>query len=88
MGRPPGVPNKLTRIIKEAILLAGEAQGNKLARANKEVPEGPCELFVKWLADKHPQSYAALLGKVLPGTSAGRRARAGCAKPSCTAFPL
>jgi hypothetical protein len=45
MGRPLGVPNKLTRIIKEAILLAGEAQGNKLARANEEVPEGLVSYF-------------------------------------------
>jgi hypothetical protein len=43
--RRDGVPNKLTRIIKEAILLAGEAQGNKLARANEEVPEGLVSYF-------------------------------------------
>jgi hypothetical protein len=65
MGRPPGVPNKLTRIIKEAILLAGEAQGNKIAAANKEPREGLVS-YLKHLAANHPQSYAMLLGKVLP----------------------
>jgi hypothetical protein len=45
MGRPPGVPNKLTRIIKEAILLAGEAQGNAIATAKKEPREGLARSF-------------------------------------------
>jgi hypothetical protein len=65
MGRPPGVPNKLTRIIKEAILLAGEAQGNAIATAKKEPREGLVS-YLKDLADKHPRSYAMLLSKVLP----------------------
>jgi hypothetical protein len=65
MGRPPGVPNKLTRIIKEAILLAGEEQGNAIADAKKEPREGLVS-YLKHLAANHPQSYAMLLGKVLP----------------------
>jgi hypothetical protein len=51
--------------IKEAILLAGEAQGNKIAAANKEPREGLVS-YLKHLAANHPQSYAMLLGKVLP----------------------
>ena len=35
----------MLQVIKEAILLAGEAQGNKLARANEEVPEGLVSYF-------------------------------------------
>jgi hypothetical protein len=64
-GRRKGAIDKVTRIIKEAILLAGEKQGNKLARKAKEPPEGLVS-YLKWLAAEHPQSYAALLGKVLP----------------------
>lgn len=51
-GRKPGVPNKLTKTVKMMILEALEKKGG-----------------AKWLqkqADKHPQAFMTLLGKVMP----------------------
>jgi hypothetical protein len=90
-GRPPGVQNKLTRIIKEAILLAGEEQGNALADAKKEVREGLVS-YLKWLADKYPailcdasRQGAADADRAQPhdhrGLQDGRGAPASAARP-------
>jgi len=51
-GRPPGVPNKVTRVLKEAIL---EAFANK---------GGPA--YLEKIADNDPRAFCALLGRVLP----------------------
>lgn len=51
-GRPKGVPNKLTRTIKEAIELSFDKVGG-------------AEYLAK-MAKEQPAAYMTLLGKVLP----------------------
>lgn len=58
-GRPKGSQNKTTAILKDAILQAAEAAGNKVGS----------EGMVSYLtdqADKNPAAFMTLLGKVLP----------------------
>lgn len=56
LGRPKGIPNKTTRALKEAILLAGEQAGGKAGLVG----------YLERLAHNEPASFATLLGKVLP----------------------
>lgn len=60
MGRPKGVRNKTTRILREAIIMAAEASG--------ENKKGKGELvgYLKRLADHYPDLFTNLLGRVLP----------------------
>lgn len=55
-GRPKGVPNKNTTLLKDAILKAAEEAGGK---------EGLIG-YLKAQATDNPQSFLPLLGKVLP----------------------
>lgn len=58
-GRPKGVPNKATALLKDAILRAAEKAGNKVGN----------EGLVSYLEDQataNPGPFMALLGKVLP----------------------
>lgn len=59
LGRVKGIPNKMTRILKEAVLKAAEAAGNKIGN------EGLVSYLEKQAMDC-PAAYLALLGKVLP----------------------
>ena len=58
-GRKAGVPNKKTRLLKEALLIAAEAAGNKKGR------DGAASYF-EWAAIKQPASFMALLGRLIP----------------------
>ncbi|WP_019219071.1 hypothetical protein [Bartonella florencae] len=58
-GRVKGVPNKNTRLLKEAIIKAAELAGNEYGN------EGLVS-YLKKQAVKCPAAYLALLGKVLP----------------------
>jgi hypothetical protein len=60
MGRPKGVPNKTTALLKEAILLAAEQVGSD--GNGTEGLSGYC----RYLAEREPRAFAVLLGKVLP----------------------
>jgi len=64
-GRKKGVPNKTTRALQEAILLAGENVGSD--GAGKGGLTGYCE----FLARTEPKAYSSLLGRVLPHTIQG-----------------
>jgi len=56
MGRKKGVPNKTTKLLKEAVLLAAEAAGGKEGLVG----------YLEQQAKKNPGPFMALLGKVLP----------------------
>lgn len=54
-GRPKGIPNKTTALLKDAILKAAEAAG-----------EGDMVRYLTEQAKANPGPFMALLGKVLP----------------------
>jgi hypothetical protein len=56
-GRPPGLPNKATRVLKTAILNAFETVGG--------------EEYLVRIAREDPKTFCTLLGKVLPTQLAG-----------------
>ena len=58
-GRPKGVPNKTTSILKDAILRAAEKAGNK-------VGDDGLISYLEEQAEKNPGPFMSLLGKVLP----------------------
>jgi hypothetical protein len=55
-GRPKGVPNKATGLLKDAIIQAAEAAGGK----------GGMVGYLTKQATENPGPFMALLGKVLP----------------------
>ena len=59
-GRPKGVPNRTTALLKDAILQAAEAVG-----ADKQGLDG-LKGYCTYLATEEPKAFAQLLGKVLP----------------------
>jgi hypothetical protein len=60
-GRPKGARNRITGLLKEAILKAAEAEGDR-DNGNTEGLTGYC----RFLARSEPKAFAQLLGKVLP----------------------
>ena len=59
-GRKKGTPNKTTALLKDAIISAASKHG--MDGQGAEDLTGYCY----FLANEHPQSFATLLGKVLP----------------------
>lgn len=59
-GKKPGTPNRTTKILKEAILLAAEKVGQ-----DGKGKEGLTGYLVR-LATKQPKSFATLLARVIP----------------------
>lgn len=59
-GRPKGMANKTTALLKEAIMLAATASGEDGAG------KGGLVGYCTYLAQEEPKSFAVLLGKVLP----------------------
>lgn len=64
-GRPKGVPNKTTAILKDAILLAAEDVGED--GKGKDGLQG----YLRFVAASDVKAFATLIGKVLPMTVAG-----------------
>jgi hypothetical protein len=66
-GRPKGSENKMTRILKEAVVVAAELVGNRLTREPKLALEGSgLVAYLEWAAEHEPKAFLTLLGKVLP----------------------
>jgi hypothetical protein len=76
-GRKPGSINKTTVVLREAVLLAAELEGDvslqplkkaALCGASDEevAKRGGLVGYLRFLARKHPQAFTTLLGKVLP----------------------
>lgn len=61
-GRPLGVPNKLSAILKDAILLAAGEVGSDGRGAGGIIG------YLKRVARQEPKSFVTLLGRVLPYT--------------------
>lgn len=59
-GRPKGLPNKTTQLLKDAILKAATDAG-----------EGDMAAYLTTQAKENPGPFMALLGKVLPMQIAG-----------------
>jgi hypothetical protein len=57
-GRPKGAPNKTTRALKEAIILAAEKSKHSKAH--------DLEGYLLYLADEKPELFVPLLAKLLP----------------------
>ena len=57
-GRPKGAPNKTTRVLQEAIILAAEK--------SKHSRTGDLEGYLRHLADDKPELFVPLLAKLLP----------------------
>lgn len=55
-GRPKGSPNKISALLKDAILEAAEKAGNKDGLVG----------YLQTQAQANPQAFLTLLGKVLP----------------------
>lgn len=60
-GRPKGVPNKNTALLKDAILKAAEQAGGKAGLVG----------YLTTQASENPAAFMTLLGKVLPMQVAG-----------------
>jgi hypothetical protein len=59
VGRKPGVPNRMTRIIKEATFAAVEL--SKYSNGQGLVG------YLKWLSEEHPRTFArSILGRLIP----------------------
>lgn len=58
-GRTPGIPNKTTALLKDAILKAAENAGN-------EIGKDGLVSYLQEQATENPGPFMALLGKVLP----------------------
>jgi hypothetical protein len=61
-GRPPGLQNKMTRHVKDALCMAAELAGDDLRPADRM---GMVSYF-REMALKKPDLFMPLLGKVLP----------------------
>ena len=64
-GRPKGLPNKTTALLKDAILMAAQKAG-----ANENGEDG-LVYYLQTQATNNPGPFMSLLGKVLPMTVAG-----------------
>ncbi|XUM19770.1 hypothetical protein ACRAVF_19075 [Bradyrhizobium oligotrophicum S58] len=73
-GRPKGSVNRITKTLKEAILLAAEVAGDEIAELalenGKDRPGGLLG-YLTFVASTEPKAFCALLGRVLPLEIAG-----------------
>ncbi len=72
-GRPPGATNKITRILKEAILQAAGTVGKPRIKRGADgrilkIERGPGGLdgYLEHLAMNEPRAFCGLLARILP----------------------
>lgn len=58
-GRPKGVPNKTTALLKDAIIMAATNSGDASG-------QNGLEGYLQWASKEQPGPFLGLLGKVLP----------------------
>lgn len=63
-GRPKGLSNKTTRVLKEATILAAEAVGN--GKAGRKAKAGLIEFLKVQAAKENNAPFMALLRQILP----------------------
>lgn len=72
-----GSPNKVTTLLKDAILLAGQLEGDVALQTGEvkkmysevdaeTVKRGGLVGYLRWLARNHPQVYGSLLARAMP----------------------
>lgn len=64
-GRPKGVPNKTTGILREALLIAATNAGDNIKVNGKKTNSGMVG-YLTQQAEKNPRSFMTMLSKVLP----------------------
>ena len=86
-GRPRGSENKVTRVLKDAIIEAAVMFGDK---HGKEQGHSGLTGYLFHLAENQPKSFAALVGRVLPlqnsGTIQSRRLYFAHARRSSSSY--
>jgi hypothetical protein len=65
-GRAKGTPNRVTRLLRDAILLAAVQADAQMKKAAGDPSAASLDGYLTWIALNHPVQFAALLGKVLP----------------------
>jgi len=64
-GRQKGSPNKVTGMLKDAILEAANLAGEDLAENETEANAGKVT-YLRKMAIKHPAAFLSLVGRVIP----------------------
>ena len=59
-GRPPNSPNKVPKLLKDAIMMAAELEGSNQHGKDKLIG------FLRYVAREDLRSFCGLLGRVLP----------------------
>ena len=78
-GRQKGTPNKMSKLMKESIILAAERQGEMMVqkiygdskdeadqRFVEEAKKDGMTAYLQLQAEKNPTAFMTLMGKVLP----------------------
>jgi hypothetical protein len=70
-GRQPGTRNKITRIMKDALLIAACEVGDvdmyvDTSQVTTEEQRGQLVGYLKWVAINEPKTFCAMLGRLLP----------------------
>jgi hypothetical protein len=60
-GRKIGSTNTVTRVLKEAVILAAESSGDL-----SDHGKGKLTGYLKWASREHPKAFLGLLGRLLP----------------------
>lgn len=74
MGRPKGSQNKVSVLVKEAVVQALETVA--VPKEKGGTGRTGAATYMRWLAIHEPKAYATLLGKVLPTQITGEDGKA------------